>query len=71
MAAQRTAQKEISDDLKRFERDLSRTVGYVSHDSLVRIDRRVRDITRRHAASLRARREAERREAATPSRDGI
>jgi hypothetical protein len=57
--------------LKRFQRDPSRTVGYVSHDSLVRIDRRVKDITRRQAASLRARRAAEHLEAATPSRDVI
>jgi len=54
--------------LKRFQRDPSRTVGYVSHDALVRIDRRVKDITRRQAASLQARRAAERLAATTPSR---
>ena len=52
--------------LKRFQRDPSRTVGYVSHDALARVDQRVRDITRRQAASLRARRAAERLAAATP-----
>ena len=54
--------------LKRFQRDPSLTVGYVSHDALARVDRRVRDITRRQAASLRARRAAERLAVATPSR---
>ena len=57
--------------LKRSQLDPSRTVGHVSHDSLVRIDRRVKEITRRQAASLRARRAAEHLEAATPSRSGV
>jgi hypothetical protein len=56
--------------LQQFRRDPSRTVGHVPHQSLVRIDRRVKDITRRQAASLRARRAAEHLAAATPSRRG-
>ena len=57
--------------LKQSERDSPSTVGYVSHDSLVRIDRRVVDITRRQAALHTARRAAERSHAAATSRGGI
>jgi hypothetical protein len=57
--------------LKRFPRDRPQTVGHVPHDSLVRIDRRVKDITRREAARQRARRAAEHAVAATASREGI
>ena len=57
--------------LKRVQCDSPSKVGYVSHASLVRIDRRVKDITRRQAALQNARRAAERSDAATASRGGI
>jgi hypothetical protein len=57
--------------LKRLQQDRPPTVGHVSHDSLVRVDRRVKDITRRQAALHQARRAAERLQAATSSRGGI
>ena len=46
--------------LERFQRDLPRTVGHLSHASLVRIDQRVKEILRREAAIQQARRAAER-----------
>jgi hypothetical protein len=47
--------------LKRVRTDRPRTVGHVSHDSLVRVDWRVKEILVRRAAALQqARRAAER-----------
>lgn len=54
--------------LERLQRDRQTTVGHVSHDALVRVDRRVKDIARREAVLQQARRAAERLERAA-SRD--
>jgi hypothetical protein len=56
--------------LKRFPRDRAKTVGHLPHDSLVRVDRRVQDVTRREAAPQHAQRAAERFERAAPSGGG-
>jgi hypothetical protein len=52
--------------LKRFPRGRPKLVGYVSHDSLVRVNRRAKAVTRREAALHHARRAAERFERAAP-----
>jgi hypothetical protein len=49
--------------LKPPQRDRPKTVGHVPHDSLVRIDRRVKDIARREAELQKSRRASERRQA--------
>jgi len=57
--------------LPRVQRDRPPTVGHVTHDSLVEIDRRVKDIARRQAALHRARRAAENLQTAMSSRGGL
>ena len=55
--------------LKRERPDRPRTVGHVRHDSLVRVDRRVKEIlARREAALQQARRAAERLKRAATGR---
>jgi len=51
--------------LKNVRPDRPPTVGHVSHDSLVRIDQRVKEIARRQDALRQAQRAAERFKAAT------
>ena len=52
--------------LKRFPRERPKTVGHLPHDSLVRVNRRVKDVARRQAALHHAQRAAGRFERAAP-----
>lgn len=53
--------------LKLVQRDRRTTVGHVSHDSLVKVEQRVKEITRREAELQQARRAAERLGRPAPS----
>jgi hypothetical protein len=57
--------------LKRFSRERPKTVGHLPHASLVRVQRRVKDVARRQAALHHARRAAERFERAAPWGGGV